>query len=156
MKKTIKELHDLLTLRKKTLATAESCTGGLFAKLLTDIPGSSAYFYLGLVTYSNRAKELILGIPRAMLLKKGAVSKEVAEAMSVKIRNKAKTDLGLGITGIAGPTGGSQTKKVGTVYICACSKNKKICRKFLFKGSRLAVRNKAATQAASMLKRLLQ
>ena len=155
MEKTILQLHNLLTAKKKTLATAESCTGGLLAKLLTDIPGSSAYFILGLVVYSNRVKEELLGIPRHLLLKKGAVSKEVAQAMSSGVRKKAKADLGVGITGIAGTAGGSDKKKVGTVYICASTGAKKICKKFLFKGSRAAVRSKASRQAAQLLKRLL-
>jgi len=156
MEKIIKELHRLLISKKKTLAAAESCTGGLFAKLLTDIPGSSAYFSFGVITYSNKSKEALLGIPHGLLLRKGAVSREVAMLMSLKVRRKAKTDLGVGITGIAGPSGGTGLKRTGTVYISASSKDTRLCRKFLFKGNRSSVRKKAALQAAFLLKRLIK
>ncbi|MEI6631079.1 MAG: CinA family protein [bacterium] len=155
MENVIKETHKLLIKKRKTVSTAESCTGGLLAKLLTDIPGSSSYFILGLVTYSNKAKETFLTIPRSLILKNGAVSKEVAEALAIGVRKKIKTDFGIGITGIAGPTGQTQTKSIGTVFICVAMKNKKLSKKFIFRGTRLGVRHKAALEAIKLLKSLL-
>ena len=155
MEEVIKQVHKLFITRGKTIATAESCTGGLLSKLLTDIPGSSLYFILGLVTYSNSAKEQLLGIPHNVIAKYGAVSKEVASLMASKVKRIAKTDFGIGITGIAGPSGKTITLKKGTVFICVDSKNKRICKKFIFRGSRITVRNKAALKAAGLLKKLL-
>ncbi len=155
MEKIIKQLHQSLIAERKTVATAESCTGGLLSKLLTDIPGSSGYFILGLVTYSNKAKEKLLSIPGALIARKGAVSKEVALAMASAVRRKAGSDFGIGITGIAGPGGKTATKKVGTVFICIDGKNRKICRKFIFRGNRLKVRKSAALEAMKLLNRLL-
>ncbi|MFH0739429.1 MAG: CinA family protein [Candidatus Omnitrophota bacterium] len=155
MENVIKETHRLLIKKRKTVSTAESCTGGLLAKLLTDIPGSSSYFILGLVTYSNKTKEAFLTIPHSLILKNGAVSKEVAEALAIGVRKKIKTDFGIGITGIAGPTGQTQTKSIGTVFICVAMKNKKLSKKFIFRGNRLEVRHKAALEAIKLLKSLL-
>lgn len=109
-------VHELMS-RYMTLATAESCTGGLLAKRVTDIPGSSAVFGLGMVTYANSAKENELGVPADLLQTYGAVSPQVAQAMAENIRRIAKSDLGLATTGIAGPDGGSSAKPLGLVYI---------------------------------------
>jgi PncC family amidohydrolase len=155
MKKIARQVHKLFIAKGRTIATAESCTGGLLSKLLTDIPESSRYFILGLVTYSNSAKEQLLGIPHNVLAKYGAVSKEVARLMASKVKRMAKTDFGIGITGIAGPGGKTITLKVGTVFICVDSKNKMICKKFIFRGSRIMVRNKAALETMKLLKSLL-
>jgi nicotinamide-nucleotide amidase len=107
----------LLGERRLTLAVAESCTGGLVAHRLTNVPGSSAYFERGLVTYSNRAKTEVLGVPEDLLAAKGAVSMEVTEAMAAGVRRLARTDLGAAVTGIAGPSGGTPEKPVGLTYI---------------------------------------
>jgi len=107
----------LLRERGLTVALAESCTGGLIAHRLTDIAGSSRYFERGLVVYSNAAKQTLLGVPEALLVRHGAVSAECAEAMARGVRGHAGTDLGLSVTGIAGPDGGSAAKPVGTVFI---------------------------------------
>ena len=155
MEKALKKLHRLLIISARTVATAESCTGGLLSKLLTDIPGSSGYFILGLVTYSNKAKEKLLSIPRALIARKGAVSKEVALAMASAVRRKAGSDFGIGITGIAGPGGKTETRKVGTVFICIDGKNRNICRKFIFMGNRHKVRKSAALEAIKLLNKLL-
>jgi PncC family amidohydrolase len=155
MERALTKLHRLLIINARTVATAESCTGGLLSKLLTDIPGSSRYFVLGLVTYSNKAKEKLLSIPRALIAKKGAVSKEVALAMASAVRRRAGSDFGIGITGIAGPGGKTETRKVGTVFICINGKNRNICRKFIFRGNRLKVRKSAALEAMKLLKKLL-
>lgn len=147
----IKQTHALLIKNKKTVAIAESCTGGMASCLLTSQPGSSRYFILGLVAYSNEAKKNILGVTGAVITRKGAVSAETAAIMAKRIKSIAKTDFGLGITGIAGPTGGSKEKPVGTVFIAVASKNKKICRKFIFYGSRLDIQRQAALQAIKLL-----
>ena len=102
------QVHKTLLKTRKTIAVAESCTGGLASSLLTSLSKSSKYFILGTVTYSNRAKTRILGIPTSLINKKGAVSCEVALKMAENIRKIAKTDFGLSITGIAGPTGAKE------------------------------------------------
>ena len=107
----------LLRARGLTIALAESCTGGLVGHRLTEVPGSSAYVERGFVVYSNAAKEALLGVPAPILARHGAVSAECAEAMAHGARTRAGTDLGLSVTGIAGPDGGTPTKPVGTVFI---------------------------------------
>lgn len=155
MKEILNQIHKLLIKKKKNIAIAESCTGGLACNLLTQIPGSSNYFILGIVAYSNKAKRDILKIPAGLIAKKGAVSKEVAQKLAKSIRRLAKTDFGIGITGIAGPTGGTFKKPVGTVFIAVDSKTKKICKRFIFKGNRLNIRKVAAWKALELLKRVL-
>lgn len=108
---------DLLRQQGLTVGVAESCTGGLLAHRLTNVPGSSDYFQLGTVVYHNRWKEELLGVPEELLASHGAVSREVAEAMARGIRQKAGTSIGIGITGIAGPGGGTEEKPVGLVYL---------------------------------------
>jgi len=110
-------IAELLKEKKLTISVAESCTGGLVSSLLTDVSGSSNYIKLNLVTYSNEAKIKILGVPEEIINNFGAVSEQTAISMAEKTRLLAKTDIGLGITGIAGPTGGTETKPVGLVYI---------------------------------------
>ncbi|MDP2940937.1 MAG: nicotinamide-nucleotide amidohydrolase family protein [Candidatus Omnitrophota bacterium] len=152
MKPILKQIHALLIRNQLTLAVAESCTGGLLSKLLTDLPGSSRYFLLGIAAYSNSAKKKLLKIPVALLAKKGAVSQEAAAALAANIRGIANADLGIGITGIAGPEGGTARKPVGTVFISVANRRKVICEEFRFSGSRSAVRKKAALKAIELLK----
>jgi len=121
-----------LAQQNKTIATAESCTGGTLAKLLTDIPGASRYFTYGWVTYSNSAKTNELGIPPDLIEKYGAVSEQVAEAMAQQARNKAGTDFAIGITGIAGPTGASEQKPVGLIYISVDMSSGCETKRFIF------------------------
>jgi len=149
------KIHKLLRGSKKTLAVAESCTGGLLSSYFTQFPGSSKYFLLGAVTYSNRSKEDVLRIPRSLILKNGAVSEIVALTMARNVRKLAKADLGIGITGIAGPSGGSKSKSVGTVFIAIDSENQQIYGKFHFSGPRTTIQKKAALKALELLKRLL-
>ena len=156
MEHIVNQIHLLLMKKQKTVAVSESCTGGLLSKLLTDISGSSKYFILGLVAYSNKSKENILKISSSVINKQGAVSKIVAAAMAKSIKKIAKTDFGIGITGIAGPTGGTPEKPIGTVFIAVDSKNKKICKRFLFHGNRNTVRRKTALKSLELLKGLLQ
>jgi nicotinamide-nucleotide amidase len=109
-------IHRLIELGK-TVATAESCTGGLIASRLTDVPGASAVFHRGYVTYANEAKAELLGVPEAVLEEFGAVSEPVVRAMAEGCLRAAKADFALAVTGIAGPCGGTPDKKVGTVFI---------------------------------------
>lgn len=156
MQDIINQIHKLLLEKRKTIAVAESCSGGLTSSLLTKISGSSRYFILGIVAYSNKAKEDILGIRHSYVIKNGAISSIVASKMAGSIRKISKANLGIGITGIAGPTGGAPQKPVGTVFIAIDSKNKKICKKFLFKGSRVAIRRKTALKALELLREIIQ
>ena len=155
MKPLINQIHKFLVKNKKTIAVAESCTGGLLSNILTSLPDSSKYFMLGVVVYSNKAKENILKISAGTIAKKGAVSKDVAKLLAKSVRSLAKTDFGIGITGIAGPGGGSKEKPVGTVFIAIDSKNKRICEKFNFTGTRSSIRKKSALKALELLKRML-
>jgi len=149
--KILKQVHEKLLEQEKTIAVAESCSGGLLSSLLTDISGSSGYFLLGVVAYSNSSKEIILHIPAKTIAKYTAVSAQVAVLMAKNVRKKAKSDLALSITGIAGPAGATANKPVGTVFICLSDKNKNNCRKFLFRGSRQNIRKKSAQEALRLL-----
>ena len=138
-----------------TLAVAESCTGGLLAQRLTDIPGSSKYFIEGVVTYANDAKVRALGVEPSLLLEHGAVSAPVAEAMAEGIRRRADTDFGLSITGIAGPGGGTEEKPVGTVFIAIASEAGTEHRKLKLPGDRQLIRWRASQAALDLLRRRL-
>ncbi len=149
---------NLLRESGKRIATAESCTGGLLAKRITDISGSSEVFEMGAVTYANRIKELLLGVPHDVLAEKGAVSEEVARAMAEGIVKKAGADLGVGITGIAGPGGGTEEKPVGLVYIALSDgKNTWVTKRSPIgrTKSREWHRHCAASQALDMVRRYL-
>ncbi len=138
--------------QKKTIAVAESCTGGTLAKLLTDISGASRYFTHGWVTYSNAAKTSELAISPDLIEKYGAVSEEVAEAMAIGSRKKANSSFGIGITGIAGPTGGSEQKPVGLVYISIDSEDGSETKRFIFSHDREFVRVRTAQTALNILR----
>jgi nicotinamide-nucleotide amidase len=160
---------DLLKSARKTVTTAESCTGGLVAKMLTDIPGSSDYFKVGFITYSNDAKYERLGVPREIINLHGAVSEPVVSAMARHARRLAKADFALAVSGIAGPSGGSATKPVGTVCIALASpplssgegrgegawnyhESQVLARTFNFPGDREWVRDRSAKMALSILR----
>jgi nicotinamide-nucleotide amidase len=138
-----------------TLALAESCTGGMIAQRITAIPGSSAYFMEGLVTYSNAAKERLLGVPAQLLDEHGAVSAECAAAMAGGVRTASGSDLGLAVTGIAGPDGGTAEKPVGTVFISLADSNGCRTERFRFYGSRDQIRVLTAWTALEWLRRYL-
>lgn len=149
---------DLLLSSKKTIATAESCTGGLLAKRLTDVPGSSGAFQMGLVTYSNPAKEKLLGISPDLLLEHGAVSPQVAIAMAENMRRLAGSDFAIGITGIAGPDGATPEKPLGLVYIALADAQKSWSYEMKPRGRYLGrawVRERAASTALDLLRRAL-
>ena len=142
----------ILAKKKLTLSIAESCTGGLLSKRITDISGSAKYFTTGMITYSDEAKENFLGVPEAVIKKYGAVSSQVCERMALGIRYVACADIGLGITGVAGPTGGTARKPVGLVYISFVNDDKRIVREFRFKGSRPDIRWQASQAALDMIR----
>ncbi|PLX86288.1 MAG: damage-inducible protein CinA [Desulfuromonas sp.] len=150
-----KTVARLFTARSLTLALAESCTGGLVAKLLTDIPGASTFLERGAVTYANSAKRDWLQVPETVLLQPGAVSEACALAMARGIREAAGTDLGLAITGIAGPGGGMPQKPVGTVFIALSTARGEQARRHHFAGNREQVRILAAYTALDWLRRHL-
>jgi nicotinamide-nucleotide amidase len=146
---------ELLTQKNKTLAVAESCTGGLIGQRLTNISGSSRYFIEGAVTYHNDAKVRTLSVPPALIEKYGAVSKEVAEAMAGGMREKAKTDYAISVTGIAGPTGGTEEKPVGTVFIGFADGVKRKSLKLKLPGDRNLIRWRSSQAALDYLRRNL-
>ena len=134
-----------------TLSVAESCSGGLIAKRITDIPGSSGYFLLGAVTYSNDSKERVLGVPAGLIEKHGAVSSEVALAMAEGVRRVSGSDIAIATTGIAGPDGGSPEKPVGTVFIAIDSPDGGITFLHHFEGDRNTIREATAEAALKLL-----
>jgi nicotinamide-nucleotide amidase len=146
---------DMLRERRWTIAAAESCTGGLLTSRLTDVPGSSAYVERSVVAYSNRAKEELLGVPGELIQTHGAVSEPVAEAMADGIRQRARTDIGVGVTGIAGPDGGTPAKPVGTVCIAVAGPWGVSVRTRLFSGDREMVKVLASQGALDDLRRAL-
>ncbi len=149
-----KTVGKLLLEKKLTASVAESCTGGLISSKLTDIPGSSAYIKLNLVTYSNEAKIKMLGIDPDLIKNYGAVSEHVAKSMAEGIRKVSETDIGLGITGIAGPTGGTPEKPVGLVYIGISDGNCTEVHKVNINPelSRIEIKNSAACHSLNFLK----
>jgi nicotinamide-nucleotide amidase len=144
-----------LRARNWRLAVAESCTGGLVSRKITAIAGASDYFERGLVTYSNEAKVQLLGVPEALISRYGAVSNEVALAMVHGVRDQARVEAALAITGIAGPTGGTEEKPVGTVFIACTSPEREKVEKYSFAGSRELIQERAAQAALILLWRSL-
>jgi nicotinamide-nucleotide amidase len=139
----------------RTVATAESCTGGLMAGRLTDLAGSSAYVLGGLVVYSNEAKTALAGVPASLIAAHGAVSPEVARALAAGARERLGADIGIGITGIAGPGGATPGKPVGTVCLCVSTAEVALDRTVHLPGSRADVRDRTTTTAMHMLHELL-
>ena len=149
----------LALLKEKGLAfaSAESCTGGLIAKRITDLPGSSAVFTGGVVSYTNQVKANILGVPQQLLDTHGAVSEEVARSMAENVRERLGADFGLSTTGVAGPDKDDRGNEVGTVYIALATENFTFCRKMTFgHPGRSAIRTLAADTAFDMLSRALR
>jgi nicotinamide-nucleotide amidase len=146
---------DLLRARAWRIATAESCTGGLVASRLTDVAGSSDYVERGVVCYSNEAKVDLLGVPPALILEHGAVSEAVGQAMAEGMRQRARAHVAVGITGIAGPGGGTDQKPVGTVVVAVASASGTTVRRFLFPGGREQVKFQASQAALNMVRQSL-
>ncbi len=144
---------NLLKERGKKVAVAESCTGGLLAERLTQIPGSSEYFDRGVVTYSNEAKTELLGVPSELIATHGAVSEPVAKEMADSILRRSRADFGISITGIAGPDGGTPEKPVGTVFVGIAETNGETSvKKFSFPGNRDRVRFFSSQAALNLLR----
>ena len=141
-------IHDLLSVRALTLCAAESCTGGLVSDRITNIPGSSAYFPGGIVTYSNEMKASLLGVPWTILNKHGAVSAETVRAMAQGARKIFSADIAVSVSGIAGPGGGSAEKPVGTTWLGLSAKDGEWARHFLWNGDR--EKNKQNSAAAAL------
>jgi len=139
-----------------TLVTAESCTGGLIAHRITNVPGSSAYYLGGFVTYANEAKQAILGVRQETLLAYGAVSEQTAREMAEGARLKLGADLGLSITGICGPTGGTPTKPVGLTYIALAAADTIRCERYVWQGDRLANKEQSAEAGLQLLQAYLR
>ena len=143
----------LLTRQHQTIAVAESCTGGLVAKRLTDVPGSSEYVYGGMVVYDNRAKIKLLGVDRAMIETHGAVSEPVARAMADGALARCQTDCSLAVTGIAGPAGGTEEKPVGLIWLATAFKNRDTTSQSIqLMGNREMIRARAAQAALNMIR----
>lgn len=134
-----------------SMATAESCTGGLVAHLISEVPGSSAYLRGGIVAYSDDVKRSQLGVPAEVLAAHGAVSAQTAIAMADGVRGRLGSDLGVGITGIAGPDGGSEAKPVGLAYVAVTGLGRPDVRRFLWAGDRAANKRASAEAALGML-----
>jgi nicotinamide-nucleotide amidase len=145
----------MLTDAGKTVALAESCTGGLIGMRLTDVPGSSRYFLEGAITYSNDAKTRALGVPKELLDAHGAVSAETAEAMAAGIRKKVGSDYGISVTGIAGPDGGTEEKPVGTVFVGYADSSGTRSLKMTLPGGRYLIRWRSSQAALDYLRRQL-
>lgn len=139
--------------KKKTkIVTAESCTGGMIAAALTDIPGASDIFERGFVTYSNESKIELLGVPEWVIGMHGAVSAQTAKAMARGAIENSHASISIAVTGIAGPDGGTAEKPVGLVYVALAVKNGElVCKKCMFSGNRDAIRKKAVSRALSLL-----
>ncbi len=146
----------LLKDRGWRISIAESCTGGLIGHRITNVSGSSDYFESGVITYSNEAKIELLKVPEETIKTLGAVSKQTAIALADGIRKLRNTEIGLGVTGIAGPTGGTATKPVGLVYIALSSPSCVECKEFIFTGDRGEIKLKASGAALEMIKRRLE
>ncbi len=146
----------LLKRHDKTIAVAESCTGGLISNLLTNIQGSSKFFLEGIISYSNQAKKDLLNVSEKLIKEYGSVSAEVAKAMASGVKEHARADIGLSVTGIAGPTGVDERinreKPVGLVYVAMVLNGDMECKEYRFSGSRIDIKKCAANAALDMLR----
>lgn len=142
-----------LIMKQKTIAVAESCTGGLLSERLTRVPGSSSFFLGGAVCYSNELKSRLAGVPPSLIESRGAVSREVAQALAEGIRARSESSLGAAITGIAGPSGGTPEKPVGLVFIALADERGTEVREFRFPGDRQRVRWLTSQSALEMIRR---
>ena len=147
----LKKVSSYLKKKHLTIATAESCTGGLIAHTLTNVSGSSEYFDRGVVSYSNKAKMELLGVSEKTLYQYGAVSEQTARAMAKGLREHSKVDMVIATTGIAGPTGGTKEKPVGLVYIAIATSASIVVKQFNFTRNRLQNKQSACMAALHML-----
>ena len=151
-----KRIGKMLKERGLKIAVAESCTGGLISSRITDISGASDYFEAGITTYSNESKIRLLNAPEDIIDRYGAVSEETAKAMAEGVKKTVHADIGVSVTGIAGPTGGTEGKPVGTVFIGLATKKATYVRKFFFDGNRLEIRRKTSDAAFMLVEEYLE
>ncbi|MBI5360969.1 MAG: CinA family protein [Planctomycetes bacterium] len=150
-KNSAKKIGVFLCKRQAALSVAESCTGGLIGHEITNVPGSSDYFTGGVIAYSNAAKAKLLGVKKNTLAKYGAVSAQAAKEMAEGCRRVFKSNYAVAVTGIAGPSGGTKEKPTGLVYIAVADKKSTVCRKFIFAGPRLRVKQQACEKTLQFL-----
>ncbi len=150
------DIGKILVKKKLTVSVCESCTGGMLGKIITQAPGSSKYFLGGIIAYSDDIKRKLIGIKPELLKKHGAVSLEVARKMARGVRRVFKSDIGIGITGIAGPSGGTRKKPVGLVYISLSCKRSVFVKRLMLTGGRDKIRKRACKEALSLLKCSIQ
>lgn len=155
IEQTVGLIAERLQQMGRRMATAESCTGGWIAKMLTDRAGSSVWFERGYVTYSNQAKQDDLNVPESVLIEHGAVSEATVLAMASGAARRAAVDVAVAVSGVAGPGGGSDDKPVGTVWIAWAVDGQTTARRFQFDGGRDAVREQAVIEALNALGKLL-
>ncbi len=151
-----KRIGKMLKERGLKIAVAESCTGGLISSRITDISGASDYFEAGITTYSNVSKIRLLNVPKDTIDRYGAVSEETAKSMAEGVKKTLHADIGVSVTGIAGPTGGTEGKPVGTVFIGLATKKATYVRKFFFDGNRLEIRRKTSDAAFMLVEEYLE
>jgi PncC family amidohydrolase len=151
----VETLGQLLTARRLTLALAESCTGGLLGHLITEVPGSSAYFLGGVVAYDYEAKERLIAVPHDKIVRYGVVSEPVALAMAQGACTALGADIGLAVTGIAGPGGATPTKPVGLTYVALVTHDAQWCRRYVWTGDRSSNKRLSARAALELLKEYL-
>jgi nicotinamide-nucleotide amidase len=144
-------LRDWFIDQKKTLAVAESMTGGRLSERFTSLPGSSKFFSGGIIAYTDAVKIRVLGIPKEVIQRYTAISVQIAEQMATRVRRLMKTDYGIGVTGIAGPTSPSEHKPLGLVYIALNNEGLECVREFHFKGNRETIRNLAVEKTIEIL-----
>lgn len=150
------EIAEMLTMKGLTLAVAESCTGGLLSHQITNIPGSSSFYQGGAVAYSNVAKIEVIGVTQECIRNHGSVSERTALAMARGVMNTFSADIGIGMTGIAGPGGGTDDKPVGLVFIAISELENESVKKFQFSGSRTEIKDQAVKEALRMCKEFLE
>lgn len=148
-------IGQMLRDKRLTISVAESCTGGLIGNLLTNVPGSSFYFLGGVIAYSNQSKVDLLGVSSDTLEKYGAVSDQTVKEMAEGVRKRLNSDVGLAVTGIAGPDGGSREKPVGTVHIGLSASNEVFTRRYHFQGTREQVKQESSKMALDWVRRYL-
>ena len=151
----LNKIYFELKRQKLTIATAESCTGGLIGHTLTNVSGSSEYFERGIISYSNTAKVELLGVSESLLKEQVAVSEEVAKTMAENVRKRSDVNIGISTTGIAGPLGGTKEKPVGLVYIGVSTEKDNIVKKFIFTGDRIQNKVSTCNVALNMLLEIL-
>ena len=149
--KLLQEVAEVLKQQGLTVATAESCTGGLLSHTLTNISGSSEYFKLGIISYSNQSKTDLLGVQEQTLINYGAVSEQTAKAMAVGVKNRSNVDIGVSTTGIAGPSGGTKDKPIGLVYIAIATPTTIEVKQYRFSGSRLEHKEHTVNAALELM-----